>query len=294
MTTASAPDERAGDTALDERIMIMTKALVLGPGGAAGTAWTAGLAVGLRRAGVDLAEADLIVGTSAGAIVGAMLATGQDLQRVGSLPSPSPASAEAPAVDPARLNEVFAVLGDQNLDPAEARRRVGRIAIAAETSDEETHRSRMAALTGVGDWPDRQLLITTVDVETGERRVWSRADGAPLAAVVAASCAMPGVYPPITVDGRRYMDGALAGGSNADLAAGADPLVVVEPLAHLFAADAAPGVLRVVPDRATIEAFGPDLHDRAAWPASYEAGVRQAADAAEDIRNAWNPIGTTA
>lgn len=97
----------------------MTKALVLGPGGPVGTAWMAGLAVGLRRAGVDLAEADLIVGTSAGAIVGAVLATGQDPERLASLPRS--AKAEAPGADAARLNEVFAVLGDQSL----TRRRPG-------------------------------------------------------------------------------------------------------------------------------------------------------------------------
>ncbi|MCO5973123.1 patatin-like phospholipase family protein [Actinoallomurus soli] len=263
----------------------MTTALVLGPGGVVGTAWTAGLMVGLRRAGVDPAEADLIVGTSAGAIVGAMLATGGDLERLGTLPRTG-TETSGPVVDPARLNEVFAVLGDRSLDPVEARRRVGRIALAG-TGEEEAHRSRMAALTGTG-WPDGRLLITTVDVESGERRVWSRDDGAPLASAVAASCAMPGVYPPITLGGRRYMDGALAGGVNADLAAGAGAVILVEPLAHLLPPEAAAATptVRIVPDRAAIEAFGPDLHDRAASPASYEAGVRQAAGAAEAIRDA--------
>ena len=63
-------------------------ALVLGPGGPAGTAWLAGLAEGLRREGVDLGAADLIVGTSAGAIVGAILASGGDLARLAALPAP--------------------------------------------------------------------------------------------------------------------------------------------------------------------------------------------------------------
>ena len=57
-------------------------ALVLGPGGPVGTAWLAGLAAGLRREGVDLGAAGLIVGTSAGAIVGAILASGGDLGRL--------------------------------------------------------------------------------------------------------------------------------------------------------------------------------------------------------------------
>ena len=69
--------------------MNTTRALVLGGGGTVGTAWTAGLVSGLRREGVDLAEADLIVGTSAGAIVGTMLATGQDLDLLDAGPTPT-------------------------------------------------------------------------------------------------------------------------------------------------------------------------------------------------------------
>ena len=64
-------------------------AVVLGPGGPVGTAWLAGLAAGLRREGVDLGAADLIVGTSAGAIVGAILASGGDLGRLAALPAPA-------------------------------------------------------------------------------------------------------------------------------------------------------------------------------------------------------------
>ena len=67
--------------------MIADSALVLGPGGPVGTAWLAGLAAGLRREGVDLGAAGLIVGTSAGAIVGAILASGGDLGRLAALPA---------------------------------------------------------------------------------------------------------------------------------------------------------------------------------------------------------------
>lgn len=101
------------------------RALVLGPGGHVGTAWMAGLACGLRRDGVDLGEADLIVGTSAGAIVGTLLATGQD---PGRLATSARHAAHRPNVDPGRMGTVFAVLGDRSLEPAEARRRVGRLA----------------------------------------------------------------------------------------------------------------------------------------------------------------------
>lgn len=272
-------------------MMKTTQALVLGPGGVVGTAWTAGLASGLRHEGVDLAEADLIVGTSAGAIVGALLGTGQDPDRLADPSLPAAPDGSTREVDLGRVTEVFTVLGDPSLEPAAARRRVGRLALAAETGSEHAHIARMTSLIAVHDWPDRKLLITAVDIETGEPKVWDRADGAPLPTAVAASCAMPGIYPPITVNGRRYMDGALRSGTNTDLATGADVLVVIEPLAHLFPASTASAsagtVVAIAPDPASLDAFGPDLHDRSAWRPAYQAGVRQAADAAERVRVAW-------
>ncbi|MCW2884781.1 MAG: hypothetical protein QOE54_1230 [Streptosporangiaceae bacterium] len=268
------------------------RAVVLGPGGVVGTAWLAGLANGLRRDGVDLAEADLIVGTSAGAIIGAALATGEVLDRLATLPRPADPDGPTPEVNPDRLTEVFTVLGDPSLEPAAARRRVGRLALAAGTINEHAHIARMGFLIGAREWPARTLLITAVDIETGEPQIWDRASGAPLPAAVASSCAMPGLYPPITINGRRYMDGALRSGTNADLAAGARVLVVIEPVANMFpASPLQPGagtVLRIIPDSATLAAFGPDLSDRAAWTSAYQAGVRQAAEAAQRVRATWH------
>ncbi|MCX5213716.1 patatin-like phospholipase family protein [Kitasatospora sp. NBC_00240] len=269
------------------------RALALGAGGPVGAAWTAGLAHGLRSGGVDLGEADLIVGTSTGAIVGAVLASGQDPDL---LATPVRPGGTPPQVDGRRLGEAFAVLGDAASNPAEAWRRVGRIALAAETGPEQAHVARMRALTGADDWPDRKLLITVMDAETGEPEVFDRAGGAPLPSAVAASTAFPGIYPPITVNGRRYMDGSLRSATNAGLAAGARTLVVIDPQAHLFprellhqelAAAAAHTVVTIEPDPAAIRAFGPNLNDRTAWEPAYRAGLRQAVDAAEQLRLAW-------
>ncbi|KIZ19257.1 patatin-like phospholipase family protein [Streptomyces natalensis] len=271
---------------------VCTRAVVLGAGGVVGTAWMAGLVGGLRGNGVDLAEADLTVGTSAGAIVGALLATGQDPDRL-AVPR---RTGVPPLVDGRRLGEVFAVLGAAGANPAEVRRRVGRLALTAETGPEQAHLARMEAVTGADRWPDRKLLITAVDVATGEPEVFDRASGVPLPSAVAASTAFPGIYPPVTVNGRRYMDGGLRSGTNADLAAGARALVVVEPLAHLFpreplarelAAAGADAVVTIAPDEETVRAFGPDLHDRAAWQPSYRAGLRQGGALAEQVRATW-------
>ena len=265
------------------------RAVVLGAGGVVGTAWMIGLASGLRRHGVDLGETDLIVGTSAGAIVGAMLATGEGLDRFAEFPLPAGTGAAATQVDQGLLARVFAVLGDPGLEPAEARRRAGQLALAAGAGTEHAHIARMGSLIGARDWPDGGLLITAVDADTGELVVLDRAAGVPLLRAVAASCAMPGAYPPITASGRRYIDGGLASATNANLARDSRALVIVEPLAHLYPGEApgsetAAGVARtitsVTPDPGAVAAFGPDLFGAAAWVPAYLAGVRQSADAA--------------
>ncbi|MFD9125342.1 patatin-like phospholipase family protein [Kitasatospora sp. NPDC059571] len=272
------------------------RAVVLGAGGLVGMAWTAGLACGLRRGGVDLGRADLLVGTSAGAIIAALLATGQDPGRLATPVRPAESGSTPPQVDGRRLGEAFAVLGDAASDPAGARRRVGRIAVAAETGPEQAHIARMRAMVGTDQWPDRQLLIPATDTESGEQEVFDGASGAPLSCAVAASTAFPGIYPPITVDGRRYMDGSLRSATNAALAARARTLVVIDPQAHLFpdellhqelAIAAADTVVTVEPDPASLRAFGPDLNDRTAWEPAYRAGLRQAADATEQLRLVW-------
>ncbi|MEU9793274.1 patatin-like phospholipase family protein [Streptomyces sparsogenes] len=270
----------------------LDRALVLGPGGRLGTAWTAGLAAGLRDFGVDLGEADLIVGTSAGAIVGAVLATGQDPSRLATLPaqrSADPSSAPR-RPDPAVRGAVFAVLGEPGLAPADARRKVSRIAL--ETVDAEAENRLIAqrtALIAAESWPRRPLLIPAVDTETGEPIVWDAAAGVPLVRAVAASSAFPGVEPPVAVDGRHYMDGALRDGTNADLAAGARTVVVIDPLAHRHPRPTTEGTHLVAPDPAAVLLLDTERDDPEAWTAAYQAGEAQAAAASEVLRAHWRP-----
>jgi NTE family protein len=256
-------------------------AVVLGPGAVVGTAWMAGLAQGLRLEGVDLADAGLIVGTSAGAIVGALLTTRTDLASVAQV-------RERAGVNPQKqLDAVFAVLGDPSLEPAEARRRVARMA-SAMTADR--HLESMIALTGDVPWPDqRDLRIPTINAETGEPRIWTGADGARLASVVAASSAMPGVVEPVVINGVGHMDGALRAGANADLAAHAKAVVLIEPLFHLFGGEPDASAEHLVPDEESRAAFGPDLNDTRSWSAAYAAGLRQGRSQPQRVARAFAP-----
>ena len=116
----------------------------------------------------------------------------------------------------------------------EFRRRVGRVALAAEKAGlTPTEQERLdvigSRLLGSG-WPDRALTITAVDAATGEFAAFDRTSGVPLVQAVAASCAVPGVYPPVTIGEARYIDGGMRSAANADLAQGYDRLVVLAPI----------------------------------------------------------------
>ncbi|MEV4238871.1 MULTISPECIES: patatin-like phospholipase family protein [unclassified Nocardia] len=270
-----------------------SRALVLGAGGVVGTAWMAGLAAGLREYGIDLAAADLIIGTSAGAIVGAVLASGRNPAGLAEPTRPTATDIQLPQPDPRLIGEVFAVLGDENLEPSERRRRVGQIALAMRAEHESVHVDRMRRLIGTSDWPDR-LLVVTVDAASGERTIFDKHGRAPLPDAVVASRAMPGVYSPMTIGDRRFMDGGMYSAVNADLARGAEVVLTIHPLAHLFPtadldAELRPATsLLISPDKRTINAFGADLHDREHWIPSFRAGFAQADVEAARLQGIWS------
>ena len=274
----------------------MTKrALVLGGGGLTGIGWEWGIVAGLAEAGLDLSAADLIVGTSAGSVVGAQLATGLDVA----------ARYEAQLVPPD--GELAATLGAKMMlryalamigPSARARKRIGRLALRANTGEESARLAVIESRLPVKEWPARALQITAVDTATGEFRVFDRASGVPLVAAVAASCAVPGVWPPVTIEGRRYMDGGARSGTNADLAAGYDRVVVIAPLprgigpmpgaaTQVEALRARSRVALITPNRAATQAFGRNVLDPARRAGAARAGRAQAATLVPEIREVW-------
>jgi NTE family protein len=109
------------------------------------------------------------------------------------------------------------------------RRRIGALALETPTVSESTRRVAIAARLPEDGWPDGALLLTAVDAETGQPAVFTKESGVDLVDAVAASCAVPGVWPPVTINGHRYIDGGVRSGTNADLAAGCDRVLVVTP-----------------------------------------------------------------
>ncbi len=276
------------------------RALVLGGGGITGIAWEIGVLAGLAEAGVDLTGADLVVGTSAGSVVGAQLTGGADLETLFARQLEPPTGEQAARMTRSALLRYGVAALRSRGDDVGFRRRIGALALAAEraglTPTEQERLDVIGSRLVSREWPDRDLRITAVDAESGEFRVLDRTSGVPLLQAVAASCAVPGVYPPVTIDGRRYVDGGMRSAANADLAEGHDRVVVLAPiprgLGPMASVDAqvtgmVARVAVVSPDDASRRAIGRNVLDPAARAGSARAGRAQAAGVAAEVTEVW-------
>ena len=283
-------------------VQAATRALVLGGGGPVGRAWESGLAAGLLLQRIDLGGADLIIGTSAGAIVGAEIALGLSLDALG----PVADSPVGPA--PSQISQV----GLQRMTAATARaatspqpelelQGLGQMALARQDLQRRgvlvPDHLRPCHWQAVG----ANFLATSVSTRTGRFQVWTAASGVPLERAVAASSALPNVWPPITIGQDRYMDGGMRSMLNADLAAGYSRVVVVScfalgeadtanapaappdrsPRGEIESLRAGGSVVEVVTPGTAFLALtgnGTRMLDNSLVPEAYEVGRRQALD----------------
>jgi NTE family protein len=275
-------------------------ALVLGGGGITGIAWEIGVLAGLADAGIDLTGADLVVGTSAGSVVGAQVTSGAELPAMYERQLEPPTAEKVARMARSLLAQYGWAMVRSRRNDVEFRRRVGTIALAAEkaglTPSEQERLDVIGSRLVSTTWPDRPLVLTAVDAETGEFRTFDRDSGVPLLSAVAASCAVPGVYPPVSVDGRRYIDGGMRSAANADLAQGYERLVVLAPIPRgigpIASVDAqvtgmVSRVAVVSPDEDSRTAIGRNVLDPAARAPSAEAGRAQAASVAARVADVW-------
>jgi NTE family protein len=273
----------------------VTRALVLGGGGVTGVAWELGLLEGLRRAGVDLTGADTVVGTSAGAAVGARITTGSLPAAYDEQCTP-PFDEIAGHLGPAtllRLGIMLARPGDQ----AAKWRKVGQAAAHAHPVGSIDRSAALRARIGGADWPDRDLRITAVDVDAGAFVVLDRASGISLLDAVTASCALPFAWPPVRIDGATYVDGGIRSPANADLVAGTERVVVLAPqtqaasrehlLGRQLARTGARHTLVVSPDHDSQRAIGHNVLDPGRRVGAAEAGLRQGASVAAEVAAIW-------
>jgi len=292
------------------------RALVIGGGGAAGNAWLIGVIAGLFDAGLDVTEADLIIGTSAGSTAAAQITSATPTELLAGILSAAPQPRSGPlGSDGGRvLNRPMADLLEKTSaiiaaaeDAADMRRRMGAAALemdaASGSSGQTERRAAVAARLPSQRWPQRPMLIVAVDAHTGEPVVFDRHSGVDLVDAITASCAGPGV-PPHSIGDSRYIDGGYRRSSeNADLAAGYGRVLVLSPLGgrsraplgwgmHLAAqADELRAlgsrVETVFPDSNSRNAFGDNLTDPSTRPPAARAGYNQGRALAEQLTEFW-------
>ena len=286
------------------------RALVLSGGGPLAVAWESGLVAGLAAQGVTLAQADVTIGTSAGAIVGAQLASGREPMAIAEAifeersrkPPPGAMGRHSPEVL-SRLPSLFQLAHGGTGDATQARAEVGAYALAAPTESEEAWVGRMELVLHGAEWAERTFYCVAVNATDGSIAMLGRDCGAPLARAVAASCSLPGVSPPVQIGPRRFIDGGFASTANADLAKDCETVLVIAfhpagPAAERIMTRLesqlvvlrAPGaeVLVLTPDVACLDAIGSRMMDMHGRPQVAEAGLTQGRAAAASVAEFWS------
>ncbi len=285
---------------LEERRMT---ALVLSGGGIAGIAWEIGVLLGIQDVAHDLAAdicaSDIIVGTSAGATVAVKITSGLELQELYEEQCrPSTTEIEVD-IDLEALTRTFSEAAAGVTDVREARRRVCEIALASATkaTPEERFRAIQSRLP-ISTWPQRDLRITAVDAGNGELTVFTRHSGVPLLEAVAASSAVPAVWPPVSINGIHYVDGGVVSLTNADRAAGADRVLIIrtsmpppptapDPLRGETSLLSPSKIAVISADFASLAAFGTNPLSPRSRMASAPEGRRVGRAAAAAVLEAW-------
>jgi NTE family protein len=267
------------------------RALVLGGGGVAGIAWQTGILLGIAddvpAAGKALLQSDVLLGTSAGSAVVAQISSGLSLADLFA-PQVAEESAEIdPGVAIDAIADLFlAALSDPDATLSQKRQRIGTVALKTDTVAEPLRRNVIAQRLPSHSWPDRVLRVIAIDIATGELVVFDRDSGVDLVDAVAASCAVPGAWPPVTIGDTRYMDGGVGSTINLDVADDCDTAVVLVPAGESapspFGAGAATEIdgfrgaaLGVFADDESLAAFGANPLDPRCRRGSAEAGRAQ-------------------
>src|SRR6478735_9408203 len=276
-----------------------TRGLALGGGGITGIAWETGLLLGLQDLGVDVTTADSVMGTSAGSVVGAQITTGLTLSDLFdyqvSTPKPAPLASISPLVLVGFARALLRARGDVESFGRHVGQWSAKRAAAGKLPSVEERFDAIRERLPIQEWgPGGRLQVTAVEVETGVLRVFDGSDGVSLVEAVAASCAVPGVYPPVPIQGREYVDGGARSGSNADLVADCDRVLAFTPVDRKVGPLKTAGQLLgrtphlvVSPDADSVKAIGKNVLDPAQRAASARAGRAQAATVAPLAREIW-------
>jgi len=279
---------------------VTTRALILAGGGLAGIAWETGILQGIADESPATAQAlldsDILVGTSAGSTVAAQISGPLPLEQLYERQLAATSHELDPGVDIDDIVGLFmSAMSRPSATAREKLRRIGAVAASTPSVPESVRRRVIEQRLPSHDWPDRDLRITAIDIGTGELVVFDSSSGVALVDAVAASCAVPGTWPPVTIGERRYMDGGVSSSVHTAVASDCATAVVLVPsgesapslfgegvAAEIAAFDAR--TFTVFADEAALRAFGPNPLDPRCRVPSAVAGREQGRRVAAAVR----------
>lgn len=209
-----------------------TRAVALGGGGEWFVAWMVGYANGLLQGGIDLAKADVTIGTSAGAIVGAAIKGGrlselsEALSQLGANPALANKELNISAGAPSQARAQNVMGETTEITPATLQQ-IGRAAMASHNAPDDKYVASVEGLIGLTSWPQGHHTTAT-DCYTGESLIASSDSGVTIGQAAAASSSLPGVNGPTWLGDRYCMDGGVSTSStHAEMLEGAKGVLII-------------------------------------------------------------------
>jgi NTE family protein len=284
--------------------------LVMGAGGPWGVAWMTGVLLGLEERGIDVRHPRAMIGSSAGAILGARLGAVASMEALfkwetsieqqtrqatmfRQLVMPKPGT-------PSSMSSSLTILSRPWEDEDERIKAICDLAAGAKTAPfEDFEKFGRPPETRSAPWPSVPFSITAIDVDERALLTFDAGSGIDMTLAVLASCAIPALLPPVPFGNHRYIDGGCWGsGDNAHLAAGAPSVLVVSPLAAQQRADRGAILKRdldslraegaqvhlIAADAASLATRGNGAPDPASLKAAADAGRAQGHTEAAGIR----------
>jgi NTE family protein len=277
-----------------------SRAIILGGGGITGISWEIGVLAGLASEGIALDAVDAVIGTSAGSFAAVEIFSGTDLQDRYAAQFSSEHHEITASMTPESQQAYRAAIQGGYPDKVAMAKNLGAMAIGAKTVSTEARTEVIAHRLPITEWPVGPLKITALDAATGELHLLDRDSGVTLSEAVAASGAVPGLWPVVDAGGRKWIGGGSVSAANVELAADYTRVLVIAPVVTGFPGtptvedilsglDDKVSVVLISPDERTKEAIGENVFDPSRRGAAAEAGRAQGLAMADAVKTLFAP-----
>lgn len=271
------------------------RALVLGGGGITGIAWESGVLAALIENGMNISQIGKIFGTSAGAFVGAVLSNNQDMKAYYHYLNEN----KDPNEQTKLKKEVYEMWRQAYIQGGNNQENIGRLLgemidqVQPVISMKERKKAIAKRLNG-SKWTS-QLVITAINARTGQLETINQQIGMDLIDSVAASGAVPGLWPHVTMNGKEYIDGGMVSSTNACLAKDFKQILIIAPLTQKIGKlpnvfddeitlSNTSNVYTITPDEFSKSIIGDNIYDASVIIEVGNAGYEQGKRLAKEIK----------